>query len=81
MLRDVKNAVLRDVTFARGCLMAAMDDGGPLQLALCEVIRAAGVPVVARRAGMPASDVQRALRPGHGRSQITLDSMPTAGSA
>lgn len=59
--------------FAREFLTAAVEDGIPLQEALGKVIRAMGVAEFAAKVGMAASNVLRALHPGHNPTQATLD--------
>ena len=64
---------LRDVGFAREFLLAAMDEGVPIQTALGKVIRAMGVKEFAEKAGMPASNILRAIHPRHNPTQATLN--------
>jgi DNA-binding phage protein len=64
---------LRDPEFAREFLVAAVDEGVPLQLALRKAIRAVGVAPFARRAQTTTASVQRAIRQGQSPAQATLD--------
>ena len=64
---------LKDLAFAQKFLAGAVADGIPLQQALGEVIRAAGVKEFAAIVGMPSSNVLRALSPVHNPTQQTLD--------
>jgi DNA-binding phage protein len=64
---------LRDPDFAREFLLAAIDDGISVQLALGKVIRAAGVKEFAATVGMASSNVLRAINPRHNPTQETLN--------
>ena len=64
---------LRDVEFARAFLLATMDEGVPIQIALGKVIRAMGVKEFAARAKMAAPNVLRAIGPRHNPTQETLN--------
>ena len=64
---------LRDPEFARVFLLAAMDEGVPIQTALGKVIRAMGVKEFAAQAQMAGSNVLRAIHPRHNPTQATLN--------
>ena len=64
---------LRDQEFAREFLMAAMDEGVPIQIALGKVIRAMGVKEFAAKVRMASPNVLRAISPRHNPTQDTLN--------
>lgn len=64
---------LRNPTFARAFLLAALDEGLTIQEVLGKVIRTIGVTEVAAQIGMPRPTVQRAIRPAHNPAQGILD--------
>ncbi len=64
---------LRNPTFARAFLLAAIDEGLTIQQALGKIIRAIGITEFAAQVGMPRSNVQRAIRPQHNPTQETLN--------
>ncbi|MYN63974.1 MAG: hypothetical protein F4X11_02955 [Acidobacteria bacterium] len=64
---------LRDPEFARDFLLAAMDEGVPIQTALGKVIRAMGVKEFAEQAQMAGPNVLRAIHPRHNQTQATLN--------
>lgn len=64
---------LRDQEFAREFLLAAMDEGVPIQVALGKVIRAMGVKEFAARAKMAGPNVLRAINPRHNPTQDTMN--------
>ena len=64
---------LRDAAFAREFLLAAVEEGVPLQQALAKVIRAMGVTEFAAKVDMASSNVQRAINPRHNPTQATLN--------
>ena len=64
---------LRDQEFAREFLMAAIDEGVPIQVALEKVIRASGVKEFATKAGMAGPNVLRAIDRRHNPTQRTLN--------
>ena len=64
---------LRDPEFARDFLLAAMDEGVPIQTALGKVIRAMGVKEFAEQAQMAGPNVLRAIHPRHNPTQATLN--------
>ncbi len=64
---------LRDETFAREFLLAAIDEGVSIQVALGKVIRAMGVKEFAASIDMAAPNVLRAINPRHNPTQETLN--------
>ena len=54
---------LRDQEFAREFLLAAMDEGVPIQVALGKVIRAMGVKEFAAKVKMAGPNVLRTINP------------------
>jgi DNA-binding phage protein len=74
--RDWNEGLARDLqnpAFAREFLVAAIQEGIPLQQALGKVIRAAGVKEFAARAGVASPNVLRAINPRHNPTQETLN--------
>lgn len=63
---------LRDPAFAREFLLAAIDEGVDLQVALGKVIRAMGVKEFAAQVRMASPNVLRAINPRHNLTQVTL---------
>ena len=64
---------LRDGAFAREFLLASIDEGVDLQLALGKVIRAMGVKEFAAKVRMASPNVLRAINPRHNPTQDTLN--------
>ena len=64
---------LQDQEFAREFLMAAMDEGVPIQVALGKVIRAMGVKEFAAKVKMAGPNVLRAINPRHNPTQDTMN--------
>jgi probable addiction module antidote protein len=64
---------LRDKDFAREFLLAAIEDGVPIQHALGKVIRAMGVKEFAAKVGMASPNLLRAINPRHNPTQETLN--------
>jgi DNA-binding phage protein len=64
---------LRDPIFATEFLLAAADEGVPLQVALGKVVRAMGVKEFAAKVGMASPNLLRALDPRHNPTQETLN--------
>ena len=64
---------LRNQEFAREFLLAAMDDGVPIQSALGKVIRAMGVKEFAGKARMASPNVRRAIHPRQNPALVTLN--------
>ena len=68
---------LRNRDFAREFLMAAIEEGTPLQHALGKVIRAVGVKEFAAKIGMESPNLLRAIKPRHNPTQATIDRLLT----
>lgn len=64
---------LRDATFTREFLLAAIDEGVDLQVALGKVIRAMGVKEFAAKVRMASPNVLRAINLRHNPTQATLN--------
>ena len=64
---------LRDHEFAREFLLAAIDEGVPLQVALAKVVRATGVKEFAAKVRMASPNLLRTLNPRHNPTQDTLN--------
>ena len=64
---------LRDQEFAREFLLAAIDEGVPLQVALAKVVRAMGVKEFATKVRMASPNLLRALNARHNPTQDTLN--------
>ena len=64
---------LRDKRFAREFLLAAIDEGVSILVALGKVIRAMGVKEFAASVGMAPPNVLRAINPRHNPTQETLN--------
>ena len=64
---------LRDQKFAREFLLAAIDAGVPLQVALAKVVRAMGVKEFAVKVRMASPNLLRALNSRHNPTQDTLN--------
>ena len=64
---------LRDAAFAREFLLASIDEGVDLQLALGKVIRAMGIKEFAAKVHMASPNVLRAINPRHNPTQETLN--------
>jgi probable addiction module antidote protein len=64
---------LRNREFAREFLMAAIEEGIPLQHALGKVVRATGVKEFAAKIGMDSPNLLRAINPRHNPTQATID--------
>lgn len=64
---------LHDPVFAREFLLAAIDEGVDIQVALGKVIRAMGVKEFAAEVRMASPNVLRAINPRHNPTQATLD--------
>lgn len=68
LARDLRN---RD--FAREFLLAAMEEGIPIQTALGKVIRAMGVKEFASKVRMASPNVLRAINARHNPTQDTMN--------
>jgi DNA-binding phage protein len=64
---------LRDPAFAREFLVAAVDEGVPLQHALGKVIRAKGATEFALQVDMSSANILRAINPARNPSHQTLN--------
>jgi len=64
---------LRDPVFAKGFIIASLDEGLALQAALGKVIRAYGVKEFAKKVKMQSPNVLRAIDPRHNPTQETLN--------
>ena len=64
---------LRNPEFAREFLLAAIDEGVPVQHALGKVIRAMGVKEFAAKIRMASPNLLRAINPHHNPTQATLN--------
>ncbi len=64
---------LRDPAFAREFLMASIDEGVAIQVALARVVRAMGVKEFAAKVRMASPNVLRALNPRHNPTQATIN--------
>jgi DNA-binding phage protein len=64
---------LRDLEFAREFLLASIDEGVPIQLAVGKVVRAMGVKEFAAKIRMASPNVLRAINPRHNPTQETLN--------
>ena len=64
---------LKNPAFAREFLLAASEDGVPVQQALAKVIRATGVKEFGASVGMASPNVLRAIHPRHNPTQETLN--------
>ena len=74
--KDWNAGLARDLTdraFAREFLLAAIDDGIPVQVALGKVIRGMGVKEFAAKVRMASPNVLRAINPRHNPTQQTLN--------
>jgi len=64
---------LRNQEFAREFLLASIDEGVTIQLALGKVIRAMGVKEFAAKVRMASPNVLRSISPRHNPTQATLN--------
>jgi DNA-binding phage protein len=74
--RDWNEGLARDLRnreFAREFLLAAMDEGIPIQTALGNVIRAMGVKEFASKVRMASPNVLRAINTRHNPTQETMN--------
>ena len=65
--------VLEEGEFAREFLLAAIEEGVPLQVALGKVVRAMGVKEFAAKVGMASPNLLRTINPRHNPTQDTLN--------
>jgi len=64
---------LQDPAFARAFVLAAVEEGLTLQVALGKVIRAIGVTEFSRRTGIASPNLLRAIDRRHNPTQATLN--------
>ena len=64
---------LRDPNFAREFLLAAIEDGVSIQIALGKVIRAIGIKEFSARTKIASPNILRAINPRHNPTQETLN--------
>lgn len=65
----------KDPDFIREFILAAVEDGVPLQTAIAKVIRCIGVNEFSKKANMPSSNILRAIDPKHNPTQQTLNKL------
>jgi probable addiction module antidote protein len=73
--RDWNEGLAKDLQnpeFARDFLLAVMEEGVSVQVALGKVIRAFGVKEFAKKAKLASSNVLRSIDPEHNPTQETL---------
>lgn len=70
LAKDLKNK-----KFAREFILASVEDGADLQVALGKVVRAYGLKEFAAKVKIPASNVLRAINPEHNPTQDTLNKL------
>ena len=68
---------LQNTEFAREFLLAAVEEGVPLQQALGKVIRAMGVKEFAGKIAMESPNLLRAINPQHNPTQATINRLLT----
>ena len=66
---------LRDPRFAREFLLAAIEEGVSIQIALGKVIRAIGIKEFSAKIGIASPNILRAIHPRHNPTQDTLNRM------
>jgi probable addiction module antidote protein len=64
---------LQDPEFAREFLLAALEEGVSIQVALGKVVRAYGVKEFSRKTKIASSNLLRAINPKHNPTQDTLN--------
>ena len=64
---------LRDPNFAREFLLAAIEEGVSIQIALGKVIRAIGIKEFSARTKIASPNILRAINPRHNPTQETLN--------
>jgi len=64
---------LRDIKFARAFLLAAIEEGVSIQIALGKVIRAIGIKEFSEKIGIAGPNILRAINPRHNPTQETLN--------
>ena len=66
---------LRDPRFAREFLLAAIEEGVSIQVALGKVIRAIGIKEFSAKIGIASPNILRSINPRHNPTQDTLNRM------
>lgn len=66
---------LREPGFAREFLLAAIEEGVSIQIALGKVIRAIGIKEFSATIGIASPNILRAINPRHNPTQDTLNRM------
>ncbi len=66
---------LREPRFAREFLLAAIEEGVSIQIALGKVIRAIGIKEFSAKIGIASPNILRAIHPRHNPTQDTLNRM------
>ena len=66
---------LRDLKYSQGFIIASLEEGIPLQLALGKTIRAYGIKEFSTKTKIPSSNILRAINPKHNPSQSTLEKL------
>jgi DNA-binding phage protein len=64
---------LQDPAFVREFVLAAVEEGVPVQQVLGKVIRAMGIKEYSERTGIASPNVLRAINPRHNPTQATLN--------
>jgi DNA-binding phage protein len=64
---------LRDMKFARKFLLAAIEEGVSIQIALGKVIRAIGIKEFSAQIGIAGPNILRAINSRHNPTQETLN--------
>ena len=66
---------LREPRFAREFLLAAIEEGVSIQIAMGKVIRAMGIKEFSAKIGIAGPNILRAINPRHNPTQDTLNRM------
>ena len=64
---------LQNVKFAQEFVLAALDEGVSIQIAIGKVVRAIGVKEYSKKIKMASSNILRAINPKHNPTQETLN--------
>ncbi len=64
---------LQDLNFAREFVLACLEDGISIQMALAKVIRAIGIKEFSKKTKIASSNLLRAINPTHNPTQSTLN--------
>ena len=70
LAKDLKNK-----KFAKEFILAAIEDGVGVQVALGKIIRAYGVKEFSAKVKLPASNILRSINPEHNPTQDTLNKL------